>query len=64
MPLEFYISIFSILGAIIFGIMLSKFNLKILKETKQIRLEQRRAFKKIKNERLRIALGIKKINKQ
>lgn len=63
MPLEFYISIFSILGTTVLGLFLAKHNLKVLRETKQIRIAQRRAFKKIKNERLRIALGIKKINK-
>lgn len=50
---------------IILGISLARHNLKVLRETKQERLEARRRYKKIKNERLRIALGLpKKENKE
>lgn len=38
-------------------------NLKMLKETKPQRVAARRAYKKVKNERLRIALGIPKREK-
>lgn len=42
------------------GLSLAMYNLKVLKATKRERLEQRRAYKKIKNERLRKMYGLDK----
>lgn len=41
------------------GLLLARHNLKVLKETKQERLEARRAFKKKKNQALAKYYGIK-----
>lgn len=40
-------------------ILLSNYNLDVLIETKQERLEARRAYKKIKNDKLRKMFGLK-----
>ncbi len=49
-----------ILGiAWILGFSLAMYNLKVLKETKQERLEARKSYKKVKNERLRRFYGLK-----
>lgn len=42
----------------VLGFSLAMHNLKVLKETKQERLEARRAYKKVKNERLRKFYGL------
>lgn len=53
------IAIGSIILLWLLGVSLAMYNLKVLKETKQERLEQRRAYKKEKNERLRKFYGLK-----
>jgi hypothetical protein len=55
-----YLVLSCLLITIILGISLARHNLKVLRETKEERLEARRRYKKIKNERLRKALGIPK----
>jgi hypothetical protein len=56
--LSFYVAIGSLLLAVVFMTLMMLSNLKMLRETKQIRLEMRRAEKRRKNELLRKAFNL------
>lgn len=54
------LSFIALIIAWLLGALLAKYNLKVLRENKPERLEARRAYKKLKNERLRKFYGLDK----
>jgi hypothetical protein len=58
MGLDFFISISCLIGAIVMGVRLAVYNLKMREETHEERMRVYRHYKKIKNRRLARQLGI------